>query len=139
MTSFPFGNAIVEITLTGAEVRAVLEGAVSRVNQNNGQPITSWFQVSDNIKIVHSPDKEVGNRLRRVWVGGELLEDDRDYRIVTLDFLAGGGDNFFTPTRDFAILDTQDEVLLGYIRAHTPLTNDLESRVISHACSSRRA
>lgn len=139
LTSFPFGNAIVEITLSGAEVRAVLEGAVSRINQNNGRPITSWFQVSDNIKIVHSPDKEAGNRLRRVWIGGELLEDDREYRIVTLDFLAGGGDNFFTPTRDFAILDTQDQVLESYIRAHTPLSNDLESRVVSHSCSKRRA
>jgi 5'-nucleotidase len=138
LTSFPFGNAIVEITMPGSQVRALLEGAVSRVNQNNGNAITSWFQVSDNIKIVYSPDKAPGQVLRRVWIGGELLDDDRDYRIVTLDFLAGGGDNFFTPTRDFAILDTQDEVLIGYVRAHTPLTNDLESRVIARSCSSKR-
>ena len=137
LTSFPFGNAIVEITLTGGQVWDILEGAVSRLNQNNGRPITSWFQVSDNIQVVHNPDREVGDRLLRVNIGGEPIEEDREYRIVTLDFLAGGGDNFFTPTRDFAVLDTQDEVLIGYIRARTPLTNELEPRVVARSC--RRA
>jgi 5'-nucleotidase len=139
LTSFPFGNAIVEISLTGAELRVILEGAVSRVNQNNGRPITSWFQISDNIKVVYSPDKEPGQALLRAWIGGEPIDDERDYRIVTLDFLAGGGDNFFTPTRDFAILDTQDEVLTSYIRAHSPLTNDLEGRVVARSCTKRAA
>lgn len=134
LTSFPFGNAIVELTLTGAQLWDILEGAVSRINQNNGRPITSWFQISDNIEILYNPDRQPGEILRRVTIGGELIEEDRQYRVVTLDFLAGGGDNFFTPTRDFVILDTQDEVLVGYIRAKTPLTNSLQARVTARSC-----
>ncbi|KAK0389964.1 hypothetical protein NLU13_3537 [Sarocladium strictum] len=139
LTSFPFGNAIVEITLTGAQVWQLLEGAVSRINQSNGRPITSWFQVSDNIEILYDPSRQAGDVLRRVTIGGELMEEDGQYRIVTLDFLAGGGDNFFTPTRDFATLDTQDEVLVGYIRARTPLTNSLQPRVTARSCRRKAA
>ncbi|KFA69213.1 hypothetical protein S40285_00082 [Stachybotrys chlorohalonatus IBT 40285] len=135
LTSFPFGNAIVELTYTGAEIWDLLETAVSRVNQVNGRPTTSWFQVSDNIRIVYNSANEPGEVLRRVSIAGEPLEEDREYRVVTLDFLAGGGDNIFTPTRDFVTLDTQDEVLVGYIRARSPLTNTLEPRVISRDCT----
>ncbi|KAH7309528.1 Metallo-dependent phosphatase-like protein [Stachybotrys elegans] len=134
LTSFPFGNAIVEITLTGAQVWDLIEGAVSRVNQVNGRPTTSWFQVSDNIQVIYNPDNQPGEVLRRLNIGGEPVEEDRQYRVVTLDFLAGGGDNLFTPTRDFATLDTQDEVLVGYIRARTPLTNTLQPRVTARSC-----
>lgn len=134
LTSFPFGNAIVELTLTGAELWSVLEGAVSRVNQGNGRPTTSWFQVSTNIEILYNPDRPAGEVLRRVTIGGELVDEDREYRVVTLDFLAGGGDNIFPTTRDYVVLDTQDDVLVGYVTARTPLTNALEPRVIARTC-----
>lgn len=130
LTSFPFGNAIVEIKMKGEDVRKVLEGCVSYENQFNNEEITSWFQVSDGIYIEYNEDNDKGNRLVNVIVGGEDLDDDKDYRIVTLDFLAGGGDNIFEETSDFATLDTQDEVLLGYLEAHNPLENDLEERVV---------
>jgi 5'-nucleotidase len=138
LTSFPFGNAIVEIAMTGEQVWDLLEGAVSRVNQINGQPTTSWFQVSDNIETVYNPANQPGEVLRRVSIAGEPLEQDREYRVVTLDFLAGGGDNLFVRTTDFAILDTQDEVLTQYIAARSPLTNTLVPRVISRDCTARR-
>jgi 5'-nucleotidase len=130
LTSFPFGNAVVELTYTGAEVRSILEGAVSMVNQENDEEITSWFQVSRNIVIEHNPDNDAGSRLVSVTIGDEPLDDERDYRVVTLDFLAGGGDNIFPEESDFATLDLQDEVLIQYFEAHNPLTQDLEERVI---------
>jgi 5'-nucleotidase len=130
LTSFPFGNAVVELKYTGEEVRVILEGAVSMVNQNNGEEVGSWFQVSRGIKIEYNPDAEEGSRLVSVEVGGEPLDDDRDYRIVTLDFLAGGGDNILEETKDFATLDLQDEVLVQYVQAHSPMSPKLEERVV---------
>jgi hypothetical protein len=49
--------------------------------------------------------------------------------VVTLDFIAGGGDNFFTPTTDFITLDTQDEVLTGYIQSQSPVKIALDKRI----------
>jgi 5'-nucleotidase len=131
LTSFPFGNAIVELTYSGKDLRKVLEGCVSQVNQFNDKKVSSWFQVSDDIKIEFNPDNEPGNKLVSVMIGDKPLDDKReDYRVVTLDFLAGGGDNIFVATKDFITLETQAEVLEGYITSKTPLTNELEDRVV---------
>ncbi|KAL4777805.1 Metallo-dependent phosphatase-like protein [Aspergillus nidulans var. acristatus] len=130
LTAFPFGNAIVELEFSGADLRKVLEGAVSYVNQFNGDEITSWFQVSRGVRIEFNPDNEPGDRLVNVTIHGEAIDDERDYRVVTLDFLAGGGDSIFVATDDFITLDTQDEVLTQYIVARTPLSPELEERVV---------
>ncbi|KAJ4263014.1 hypothetical protein NW762_006627 [Fusarium torreyae] len=131
LTSFPFGNAIVELTFTGSELKEIFEGAVTRVNQKNNKPITSWFQVSKGLKIEYNPDNKNGSKLVSATLNDKALEDKRDYRVVTLDFLAGGGDNFFsTDNKNLATLDSQDEVLIGYFDAHNPLDPKLEERVV---------
>ncbi|KAL2866223.1 bifunctional metallophosphatase/5'-nucleotidase [Aspergillus lucknowensis] len=121
LTAFPFGNAIVELQFSGADLRKVLEGAVS------------YFQVSRGVRIEFNPGNEAGSRLVDVTLDGEALDDEREYRVVTLDFLAGGGDNIFVATDDFITLDTQDEVLTQYIAARTPLSPQLEERVVETA------
>ncbi|KAL2829620.1 Metallo-dependent phosphatase-like protein [Aspergillus pseudoustus] len=130
LTAFPFGNAIVELVFSGEDLRKVLEGAVSYVNQFNDQEISSWFQVSRGVRIQFNPDNEPGSRLVNVTLNGTTIDDASEYRVVTLDFLAGGGDNIFVATNDFITLDTQDEVLTQYIVARTPLSPELEERVV---------
>ncbi|KIX06144.1 uncharacterized protein Z518_04118 [Rhinocladiella mackenziei CBS 650.93] len=129
LTSFPFGNSIVELTLSGQQVWDVLEGIVTGVNQNNGEEVTSFFQVSRGIIVEYNPENANGTKLVRVTVGEEPLDLQRDYTIVTLDFLAGGGDNFFVPTTDFITLDTQDEVLTRYIEEQSPVDISLDGRI----------
>jgi 2',3'-cyclic-nucleotide 2'-phosphodiesterase (5'-nucleotidase family) len=90
LTSFPFGNSIVEITLSGDDLWRVLEGIVSGVNEFNGEEVTSFLQVSRGIKIEYNPENNNGSKLVSVTVGGEALDREAEYNIVTLDFLAGG-------------------------------------------------
>jgi 5'-nucleotidase len=130
LTAFPFGNAIVELVFSGEDLRKILEGAVSYQNQFNDEEISSWFQVSRGVRIEFNPNNDAGSRLVNVTLNGEPIDDERDYRVVTLDFLAGGGDNIFVATSDFITLDTQDEVLTQYIEARTPLSPVLEERVV---------
>lgn len=130
LTSFPFGNSIVELTLSGQEVWDVLEGLVSEVNVNNGEEVTSFFQVSRGIVVTYNPDGNNGSKLVSVEINDEPLDAEDEYTIVTLDFLAGGGDNIFTPTTDFASLDTQDEVLVMYIEAQSPVDVSIEGRIV---------
>lgn len=129
LTSFPFGNAIVQIAVTGKQLWEVLEGIVTGVNVNNKKPVTSFLQVSQGIKIDYNPKAANGSRLVSVTIGNKPLENGTTYQVVTLDFLAGGGDNFFTPTTDFIVLDTQDEVLTQYILAKSPVNIKLDKRI----------
>lgn len=131
LTSFPFGNAITELKYSGSDVRKVLEGCVSRVNQFSQKKTSSWFQVSKGITIEFDPSKEEGSRLVNVTIGGEALDDKKDYRVVSVDFLAGGGDNLLKPAKEFISLESLDVVLSDYVQKHTPLANELEKRVVN--------
>ncbi|KAI0746032.1 5'-nucleotidase domain-containing protein [Earliella scabrosa] len=134
LTSFPFGNSIVELEFTGKDLWTVLEGIVSRVNQVNGRPVTSGFQVSRNIVVEYNPDAEVGSRLVALTIKDEDVPSDSEevFKVVTLDFLAGGGDNFWEPRNDFVALDTQDEVLTNYIASFgdNEIDIELEGRIL---------
>lgn len=130
LTSFPFGNAIVEISMSGERLWSTLEGIMSKVNQVNGRPVTSLLQVSRGIVIEYNPDATATTKLVAVTIGGKPLDKTAEYRIVTLDFLAGGGDNFFDPPFiNPIVLDTQDQVLVDYIGYKTPVDIKLEGRI----------
>lgn len=130
LTSFPFGNAIVELTYSGADLKTILEGALAGWNLNNNKAISSWFQVSRGIKIEYNPSNNNGSKIISLKVGDEDLDEARDYRVVTLDFLAGGGDNIFEKQTEYISLDTQDEVLVMYLNAHDPIEAELEERIV---------
>jgi 2',3'-cyclic-nucleotide 2'-phosphodiesterase (5'-nucleotidase family) len=129
LTSFPFGNAIVQISLKGDKLWEALEGIVTGVNIANGREVTSFLQVSSGIKIEYNPANGNNTKLVAVTIGGKPLENSTTYQVVTLDFIAGGGDNFFTPTTDFVSLDTQDQVLTQYVQAQSPVNIKLDGRI----------
>lgn len=129
LTSFPFGNSIVELSIEGAKLRSVLEGIVSKVSQLNGRAVTSFLQISSSLRIKYNPTAAAGSRLVSVTINNEDLDDAKEYKYVTLDFIATGGDNFFESTKDFVTLDTQDEVLVQYITKKTPVDIALDGRI----------
>lgn len=129
LTSFPFGNSIVQIEINGTYLWEVLEGIFTGVNVANGEEVTSFFQVSSGIKVEYNPDNANNTKLVSVTIGDQPLDNSTTYQVVTLDFIAGGGDNFFLPTTDFVTLDTQDEVLTQYILAQSPVDIKLDGRI----------
>ncbi|KAF2222716.1 5'-nucleotidase [Elsinoe ampelina] len=133
LTAFPFGNAIVELTRSGQEIWDVLEGIVSKVNTVNGRPVTSFLQVSTGIKIEYNPNNAVGSRLVAVTIGDAPIDLAANYDFVTLDYLAGGGDNFFQISTDFIVLDLQADVLTGYLATESPIDFQLDGRITAVA------
>lgn len=129
LTAFPFGNAVVELTFSGEDLWKVLEGCVSKENQFNGEPVTTGFQVSKGIAIEYNPDNEAGSQLVKVTIADEPLDKEGEYRLITLDFLAGGGDNIFETVDDAVALDTQDEVLVWYVEEKSPIEVEIEGRI----------
>lgn len=129
LTAFPFGNSLVSLTRTGQEIWTVLEGIVSGVNQENGVGVTSFLQLSSNIRITYDPEASEGSKLSSILIGGEELDLSVDYTFITLDYLATGGDNFLVAATDFAVLDLQADVLEAYIAAQSPITVGLDGRI----------
>jgi 2',3'-cyclic-nucleotide 2'-phosphodiesterase (5'-nucleotidase family) len=129
LTSFPFGNAIVQLPISGSSLWSTLEAILSGANPSNNKPVTSFFQISKGIKVEYNPDNANGTKLVAVTIGSEPLKMDATYQMVTLDFIAGGGDNFLPPTTEFVTLDTQDEVLVRYIQQVSPVDIKLDGRI----------
>lgn len=132
LTSFPFGNTVVDMTYTAADLWKVLEGLVSGVNQFNGKTVTSFPQFSKDLRILYDPAGPVGSRLKNATVGGQPIDakdTSKKYTFVTLDFLAGGGDSFLVPTTGLATLDAQDAVLNAYLATHSPIDIALDGRI----------
>ncbi len=85
LTAFPFGNAVVDVEFTGAEVWKILEGIVSGVNQWNNEEVTSFVQVSSTIRFAYNPDNDVGSRMISLNIANDTVTDatTKEYTIVT--------------------------------------------------------
>ncbi|KAL2158096.1 hypothetical protein VTH06DRAFT_4664 [Thermothelomyces fergusii] len=132
LTAFPFTNSVVEVTVTGEVLWKVLEGVVSGVNVDNGQPVTSFVQVSRGIRIEYGPASANGTdkALVSVTIGDQPLDKAAEYKIVTVDFVAGGGDNIFsTPFQNLVTLDAMDEVVVRHVQATSPVDIALDGRL----------
>jgi 5'-nucleotidase len=129
LTSFPFGNSIVEIEFSGDELWKALEGIASGISETNGKAVTSYFQVSRGIQIDYNPANANGTKLVAVTIGDQPLDRTATYNMVTLDFLAGGGDNFWEPREEYAALDLQDVVLTNYVVSESPINIELAGRI----------
>ncbi len=95
----PFNNALVTQTLTGAQIREVLE-------QNfDGYGPDQVLSPSHGFSYSYDLSRPIGSRIVAMMLDGKPLEDTASYRVTTSDFLASGGDTFnaFTKGKDRVI------------------------------------
>jgi len=131
ITSFPFGNAVVDLAFTGKELWTMLEGTVSGRN-SAGREVTSFIQISRTMAFTYSPSLPEGSRLRTFRIGGKPVELGQTYIISTVDFVASGGDGFIYPPRaPGPPLNSLDAVLVDHVTATSPFTPFLDGRITS--------
>lgn len=85
----PFGNTLVVMDLTGAQLRRVLEQQWDRPAASS----PSILAVSSGLTYDWDSTQPVGRRTANVKVDGKALDDGKVYRVVANNFLAEGGDN----------------------------------------------
>jgi 5'-nucleotidase len=128
----PFGNTLVVMTLTGAQVREALENGVSQVEQGAGR-----FAQVGGMRYSYDPNAAAGSRVTGVQVrsgsGFVALDTNASYRVVVNNFIAAGGDGYSVLTRGTDRIDTgflDSDVLIEYIGANTPINPQLEGRIV---------
>jgi len=84
----PFGNVLVTETLTGAQLKAVLEQGLDDNGPNQG------LAPSANVRFTVDLRRPVGSRVTGLLVAGKPVEDGARYRVTVNNFLALGGDTF---------------------------------------------
>jgi 2',3'-cyclic-nucleotide 2'-phosphodiesterase (5'-nucleotidase family) len=124
--AFPFQNVLTTTTLTGAQVKQVLEQGAS------GQ--FGMVQVS-GLRFTYNPSLPAGSRVTSITVAatGQPLDPAANYRVATNDFMYNGGDNYtmFKQGTNPVIYSDQVlyDVLSGYFRQFSPINQQIEGRI----------
>lgn len=118
-TVLPFGNTLVLMTLSGAQIRTLLEE--QKWLDEESVDGRTMLQVSEGFTYTWDRKRPLGQRVLpdSVKLNGEPLQDARDYRIVANNFIAGGGDRIpmFLQGRDKIDTGIKDlDVFMHYIK-----------------------
>ena len=120
----PFGNSLVRMTLTGAQVYQVLE------EQWAGQAFARMMQIS-GFEYTWDPARPVGSRVVEVRRGGAPIDRAARFTVTCNNFMAGGGDNFttFTAGADQTGGPIDLDALVEWVESHTPIAPRIEGRI----------
>jgi 5'-nucleotidase len=125
----PFGNSLVVKTMTGAQIKAVLEQQF-----NSGSNTTTSPKVllpSAGFTYSYSASAPGGSRISNLALNGTAMVDGTSYRVTMNSFLATGGDNFtvFNQGTDTLGGDQDVDALEAYIKANSPLAPPATNRI----------
>ncbi len=117
----PFENTVVNVDLTGAQLKEVLEDASGRAGrlQIGGG---SWVYRFTNAG---------GERVLEATVAGQPLDLKRIYHVATIDYLLLGGDGhtWFGKGTNVIYGDIESDAVAAYMTAHSPLDPKVEGRI----------
>lgn len=90
----PFGNSLVTMTLTGAQIETLLEQQF--MGCTNNQPFNRIMQVSDGFSYTWDANGPACDKVNpaSITLNGAPVDLSASYRVTVNSFLADGGDNF---------------------------------------------
>ena len=109
----PFGNHIVYVDLSGAELSDYLSDVAAK------QPGTGAFAQFSGVSLVLN-DGQATN----IKIGGDDLQADQTYRLAINSFIASGGDGYPNVSAHSHYVDSgyvDAEVLAEYIKDYSPI------------------
>jgi 5'-nucleotidase len=118
----PFDNLLTAMDLSGAQIKQILEQAVScpRVNI-----------LVAGMTFAYDCAKLNGQRVSDIVIRGQALDAQKIYRVQTIDYLAGGGDgqSTFRDGTNLVYGDLVVDVVAAYVQAHSPLHIQNQGRI----------
>ncbi len=130
LTELPFGNLIVLIELSGANLKAALEEGVSAVEDTAGRfPQVAGLSFTFDARLPKLA------RVLEVKIAGQPLDPAKTYRIATNDYMYGGGDGYASLTKGKAIIDASGAALMAsavmdYIAKLGTVAPRIEGRIV---------
>ncbi|HEX2625106.1 MAG TPA: 5'-nucleotidase C-terminal domain-containing protein [Sphingomicrobium sp.] len=88
----PFANSVVTLTLTGAELKQLLEQQFDSGSNSAARP--NYLMPSANFRFEFDRSRPAGQRILSMTLNGKAIDPARDYRVAVNNFMAAGGDNF---------------------------------------------
>lgn len=133
LTVLPFGNAVVTLTVNGAELKAMLENGVSAMPGANGR-----FPQVSGLCFTYDISAAVGSRVTGAvrqagdgsCTGAAIdLTAATSYTLAENDFMVAGGDGYPPFVGRAEYRDIQDEVVADYVSYLSPLSPAIQGRI----------
>jgi len=123
----PFGNSMVTKTMTGADIKQVLEQQWLGPNAVTAKIL----QVSQGFTYTWSTSAPAGSKVSNIMLNGVPLDMNATYRVTMNSFLADGGDGFAAFTLGTNPLGgaVDTDALEAYFQAHSPVPPGPQNRI----------
>ena len=91
----PFANTLVNMQMTGVQIKTVLEQQWQR-DGNGNIPSRPFLRLgaSEGFTYTFDASRAEGDRITQMWLHGEEIDPTESYSVTVNSFLAAGGDNF---------------------------------------------
>ncbi len=126
----PFGNTLMTLTVTGAEIHKMLE---QQWSMSGGAEKPNFLQVSAGFSYAWDATKPIGSRVdpSSIRIGDATVVPEAEYRITVNAFLADGGDGFsiLRNGRNRTAGGVDLDALLAYCAQHSPLAPAAAARI----------
>lgn len=131
----PFANTLVTLSLTGEQLKGVLEEQWQPAG--SARPFLK-LGVSEGLVYTYDPAAPQGSRITSITLDGTPIDPTANYTVAANSFLAAGGDNFFTfregaGKRDTGKIDLQS--MVDWFDANQTATPDLAQRAVGVSVS----
>ncbi len=128
LTVLPFQNTLATFQISGAGVIAALENGVSQIEEGAGR-----FPQVAGMTFAFDAAAEAGSRVSDVMVGGEPIDPDAIYGVVTNNYVRGGGDGYSMFATDamnaYDYGPSLDQVVADYMLESGEYTPYLDGRI----------
>jgi 2',3'-cyclic-nucleotide 2'-phosphodiesterase (5'-nucleotidase family) len=134
LTVLPFGNVIVTLSVTGAQLKAMLENGVSAMPAANGR-----FPQVSGLCFAYDVAAPAGVRVTSAvhqasdgsCTGPAVdLSAGSSYSLATNDFMATGGDGYPVLISQAVTRDFMDQALAEHVSASSPLSPSIQGRIV---------
>ncbi len=118
----PFSNSLVTMSLTGAQLKAVLEQ----------QAVTNrTLQISASLTYSWSTSAASGSKVSNMKINNVAVDPAASYRVTVNNFLAAGGDGFTSLTAGTNLLTGEIDLdaVIAYLGAHSPVPPGPQNRI----------
>jgi 5'-nucleotidase len=108
----PFANTLVNMKLTGAQIKTVLEQQWQPAGAS--RPFLK-LGISKGFTYTYDPGAAAGEHVTHMWLNGTPISPTASYSVTVNSFLAAGGDNFLELANGASKKDTGQTDLQGMV------------------------
>jgi 5'-nucleotidase / UDP-sugar diphosphatase len=124
ISAFPFPNTVIQMVINGNDLRTLFEHGAGLTN--------GILQVSKGVELVYDENRPAGSRIISCNINGKPLDDKAQYKVLTSNFLADGGDGFLAFKNAVSRKKTNVEIvqtMINYLKTFETYNPKLEGRV----------